>query len=111
MERDVQRAVTVQAHQVRATEAVEGNKIAANQNLSIVLQRDGEDRTFRTGAHVEGKVHRAIRVEPDYAGTRHTVEGAEGAAHQNLVIALERERVNRSVCTSSRIEKGIECTV
>ena len=111
VDRRVQRAVRVQAHEPLAHLAVEGREVAAHHHASIRLHRDGTDVIIRARAWGEGAIHRACAGQPCETGSRRAVHRGECAADENLPAARERNRVHRSVRAGPGVEGCVERAV
>ena len=90
-------------------------EIAAHQNLSVRLQRDGKDTLVRIW--IEGQVERAIRVEPGDAVARDRRspvrrERGEPAAEKNLAVRLDHYDADIVVrAWIETVERGLPANV
>ena len=107
-ETGVQRAILEQSRQTDPARAVELAEGAAVIGLVVRTDRDRIDRIIEAGADVVGHVERAIGVQARDGTAGAEIHRAEGAANQNLVVGLDRHRVNRAVHAAARIEGQIQ---
>src|ERR1019366_3957302 len=66
-------------------------KLATQQNPIVRLQGDGIDRAVGPDSSVEGRVERAVGVEPDNAVLNRAIEVGEEPAHEDAAVELKRE--------------------
>ena len=75
VERRVPAAVHVQARDAESISlAIDVREITADENLPVLLHRDGIDRPIRPGAGIERAIHRAVVVEPRQEVLRRAIE-------------------------------------
>ena len=103
----IQRTIRVQARNpVEIGHAIDRGEIAPDQNLAIGLHRDGVHRAHRptTAGGVKSTIDRAVGIQAHDALHRRAVEAEELATHENLPVALHRQRKDRAVGSGPDVE-------
>ena len=112
IESGVEAAVVVQPRNVIATLSAGHEKIAADDNLSVGLDRDCIYAAVQAGRWIEDRLERAVAIQSRAVGAAHCVDGGEEAAQQNLSVRLQGETTNLSVGSGdTRRESGVETAI
>ena len=88
----VGRAVLVQAHDVVGGPAVDGAESAADQDLAVGLDGDGEGAGVEV--RVEGGVQRPVGVEAGQLGGFAVVDAVEAPGHEHLAVGQPGLRID-----------------
>ena len=115
IERDVDRSVGIDPADLAAWRgacaAAQAGEVAADQDLPVRLKRDRIDVDARAG--IEGRVERAVRVEPADAVARRrpgaAAEPDEDAADEDLAVRLHDDGMH--VAVRSGIEERVDRAV
>src|SRR5439155_19771249 len=98
----------VQTRDVIARDAADGGKISANQDLSIRLERQGDDGSVWSCARVKRAVERAIGVEARHARAGDTVERGKSPANEDSAIRLQRDPRHPFVRSRAVVEGRVQ---
>ena len=102
----------VDAREIIARLAVEAGEAARDDDLVIRLHRERRNEVIRAGAGVDGRIGGAIEIQPREPPARHAVVVREIAAHENLAVVLQLDRVHRVVRpVATRIEGRINLAI
>ena len=82
----IEAAVRVEPRNIVAGRAVVGCKLAADENSAIRLNRNCPHCAVCACADIEGRVKRAVRVQPRDTVSRCAVESSEEAADKNATV-------------------------
>ena len=112
----IHRAVIVQARNEGITDAIHAAESAARINLPRTADKgfgEGIDRVVRTGARIKAAIQRTVGGQTGDPVENRTVEIGEGPAHQNPVIRLIDQGIDRATGTRETVQEAgtIERTV
>src|SRR5437588_10217139 len=94
-----------------AGDAIAPGEVASEKNPAIGLKGDGRNEIAGPDARVEGRVERAVGIEPGNTAAHDAVDVGKEAADENLFIRTQRDGANGTICAAGRIEALIERTV
>src|SRR4030095_7000096 len=99
-----------------ASDRVKSGEVAADDDLSIRLNDDLEDRVGGTNSHVAAAVQAAVRIETNEATNRGTVIRRESASDEYLAVRLDRDRVSRepesgAAKAGTNVERSVDASI
>ena len=105
------RTVGIEAREVAAGGAADGVEAAADDDLSVRLQRQGVNVAAHVQPVAEGQVHAAVGVEPHDALPADAAKRREESSNDQFAIRLQGQRRHRGVGTAAVEIVGIQRAV